>query len=217
MKSKICDLLDIEFPIIQGGMAWVAEHNLAAAVSNAGGLGIIAAGNAPISAVREEIRKTKELTNKPFGVNIMLLSPYADEIAKLVVEDDYTSESYAPLADAITAGEAVLANPDATQDEVDAATEALLEVIAGLAPVEPAPTEPEPTEPTQPTPSEPVEETDPTTTKPVEETDPTTTTETDEPATGTGESMNSLIALILVAMALAVVILLRSRDALNNK
>lgn len=87
MKSKICDLLDIEFPIIQGGMAWVAEHNLAAAVSNAGGLGIIAAGNAPISVVREEIRKAKELTDKAFGVNIMLISPNAADVAQLVVEE----------------------------------------------------------------------------------------------------------------------------------
>ncbi len=87
MKSKICDLLDIEFPIIQGGMAWVAEHNLAAAVSNAGGLGIIAAGNAPISVVREEIRKTKELTDKAFGVNIMLISPNAADVAQLVIEE----------------------------------------------------------------------------------------------------------------------------------
>ena len=81
MKSRICELLGIEYPIFQGGMAWVAEHTLAAAVSNAGGLGIIAAANAPTEVVRDEIRKTKELTDKPFGVNIMLLSPYADEIA----------------------------------------------------------------------------------------------------------------------------------------
>ena len=87
MKSKICDLLDIEFPIIQGGMAWVAEHNLAAAVSNAGGLGVIAAGNAPIAVVREEIRKTKELTDKAFGVNIMLISPNAADVAKLVIKE----------------------------------------------------------------------------------------------------------------------------------
>jgi len=87
MKTRICDLLKIEFPIIQGGMAWVAEHNLAAAVSNAGGLGIIAAGNAPVEVVRDEIRKAKTLTNKPFGVNIMLLSPHASEIAHLVVEE----------------------------------------------------------------------------------------------------------------------------------
>lgn len=87
MMHKICELLDIEYPIIQGGMAWVAEHNLAAAVSNAGGLGIIAAGNAPVSVVRDEIRKAKELTKKPFGVNIMLISPNAPEIAQLVIDE----------------------------------------------------------------------------------------------------------------------------------
>lgn len=87
MKTRICDLLKIEYPIIQGGMAWVAEHNLATAVSDAGGLGIIAAGNAPVEFVRDEIRKTKASTDKPFGVNIMLLSPHASEIAKLVVEE----------------------------------------------------------------------------------------------------------------------------------
>ena len=88
MNSNICNLLGIKFPIIQGGMAWVAEHNLAAAVSNAGGLGIIAAGNAPISVVREEIRKTKKLTDKPFGVNIMLISPNVAEVAQLVIEEE---------------------------------------------------------------------------------------------------------------------------------
>lgn len=87
MKTSICELLGIEYPIIQGGMAWAAEHNLAAAVSNAGGLGIIAAANAGYEIVKEEIRKTKELTVKPFGVNVMLLSPSADDIAKLVVEE----------------------------------------------------------------------------------------------------------------------------------
>ena len=75
MGNRLCELLNIKFPIIQGGMAWVAEANLAAAVSNAGGLGIIAAGNAPVDIVREEIRKAKSLTDKPFGVNIMLMSP----------------------------------------------------------------------------------------------------------------------------------------------
>ncbi|MEG1869546.1 MAG: nitronate monooxygenase, partial [Oscillospiraceae bacterium] len=87
MRTVICDLLNIEYPILQGGMAWVADASLASAVSNAGGLGIIAAGTAPVDHVRNEIRKVKELTDKPFGVNIMLLSPYADEIAKLVVEE----------------------------------------------------------------------------------------------------------------------------------
>ncbi|MBQ7833496.1 MAG: enoyl-[Lachnospiraceae bacterium] len=75
------------YPIIQGGMAWVAEHNLAAAVSNAGGLGIIAAGAAPAEWVREQIREAKKLTDKPFGVNIMLMNPSADDIAKVVVEE----------------------------------------------------------------------------------------------------------------------------------
>lgn len=87
MKTIICSLLGIKYPIFQGGMAWVANASLAGAVSNAGGLGIIAAGNAPADYVRTEIRKTKEITDKPFGVNIMLLSPFAEEIAKLVIEE----------------------------------------------------------------------------------------------------------------------------------
>lgn len=87
METAVTRLLGIQVPIIQGGMAWVAEHTLAAAVSNAGGLGIIAAANAPVEVIREEIRKVKELTDKPFGVNIMLLSPFAKEIARLVTEE----------------------------------------------------------------------------------------------------------------------------------
>lgn len=87
MQTRVTELLGIEKPIIQGGMAWVAESHLAAAVSNAGGFGMIGAANAPAETVREYIRETKALTDKPFGVNIMLLSPYADEIAKLVVEE----------------------------------------------------------------------------------------------------------------------------------
>ncbi|MCQ2540740.1 MAG: enoyl-[acyl-carrier-protein] reductase FabK [Lachnospiraceae bacterium] len=87
MKTKITELLGIEYPIIQGGMAWVAEHKLAAAVSNAGGLGLIGAASAPPEIVREEVRKCRELTDKPFGVNIMLLNPNADEVAKMVVEE----------------------------------------------------------------------------------------------------------------------------------
>lgn len=86
-KNKICELFQISYPILQGGMAWVAEHHLAAAVSNAGGLGIIAAANAPAEVVRKEIRAARELTKKPFGVNIMLLSPHAQEIANLVIEE----------------------------------------------------------------------------------------------------------------------------------
>ena len=87
MRTKITELLQIEYPIFQGGMAWVAEHKLAAAASNAGGLGIIGAASAPPEVVREEIRKCKELTDKPFGVNIMLLNPNAEEVAKIVVEE----------------------------------------------------------------------------------------------------------------------------------
>lgn len=87
MKTRITELLNIEYPVIQGGMAWVAEHNLAAAVSAAGGFGLIAAANAPAEIIREEIRKVKAITDKPFGVNIMLLSPHAEEIAKVVVEE----------------------------------------------------------------------------------------------------------------------------------
>jgi enoyl-[acyl-carrier protein] reductase II len=87
MKNRITDLLKTEYPIIQGGMAWVAEHNLAAAVSNAGGLGIIGAASAPAEVVREEIKKCKELTNKPFGVNVMLLNPNADDVAKIIIEE----------------------------------------------------------------------------------------------------------------------------------
>ena len=86
MNTRITELLGIKYPIIQGGMAWVAEHNLAAAVSNAKGLGLIGAANAPSEVVRDEIRKARKLTDKPFGVNIMLLSPHAVYIAILVVD-----------------------------------------------------------------------------------------------------------------------------------
>lgn len=86
-KTEICKLLNIEYPIIQGGMAWVATAELAAAVSNAGGLGIIGAGNAPANFVRNEIHKVKKLTDKPFGVNIMLLSPFVEDVIKTVYEE----------------------------------------------------------------------------------------------------------------------------------
>ena len=85
-KSRVCQLLDIEYPIFQGGMAWIADASLAAAVSEAGGLGIIT-GTAPTDWVRAEIRKAKKLTNKPFGANIMLMDIQADEIAKMVCEE----------------------------------------------------------------------------------------------------------------------------------
>lgn len=87
MKTRVTEILGIEYPIIQGGMAWVATYQLAAAVSNAGGLGLIGAGGAPASFVREQIQKAKGLTDKPFGVNIMLMNPEADEIAKVIVDE----------------------------------------------------------------------------------------------------------------------------------
>ncbi len=87
MNTRITQLLGIEYPILQGGMAWIAESTLASAVSNGGGAGIIAGGSAPIDYLREQIRKTKSLTNKPFGVNIMLMSPNADDLAQLVIDE----------------------------------------------------------------------------------------------------------------------------------
>ncbi|MGN1180392.1 MAG: enoyl-[acyl-carrier-protein] reductase FabK [Suilimivivens sp.] len=87
MRTRITELLGIQYPIIQGGMAWVAEHHLAAAVSQAGGLGIIGAASAPAEVVREEIRKARELTDKPIGVNIMLMNPNAPEVVKVVIEE----------------------------------------------------------------------------------------------------------------------------------
>lgn len=87
MQTRITKLLGIEYPVIQGGMAWVAEHHLSSAVSEAGGLGMIGAANAPAEVVREEIRKTRARTNKPFGVNLMLMSPHADEVARVIVEE----------------------------------------------------------------------------------------------------------------------------------
>ncbi len=87
MKTRITELLGCKYPIIQGGMAWVAEHTLASAVSNAGGIGLIAGGNAPIDYLRDQIRKCKEKTDKPFGVNIMLMSPNADDLAQLCIDE----------------------------------------------------------------------------------------------------------------------------------
>ena len=88
MRSIICEMLNIEYPIFQGAMAWIANASLVSAVSEAGGLGIIAGGTAPVELIREEVRKAKEITSKPFGVNIMLLSPYADDMAKMVCEEE---------------------------------------------------------------------------------------------------------------------------------
>ncbi|MDD6484692.1 MAG: enoyl-[acyl-carrier-protein] reductase FabK [Clostridiales bacterium] len=87
MNTRLCELLGIEYPVIQGGMAWVATAELAAAVSNGGGLGLIAAGGAPADAVREQIRKCRTLTDKPFGVNVMLMSPFAEEVMQVIIEE----------------------------------------------------------------------------------------------------------------------------------
>lgn len=87
IKTAVTELLGIEYPVIQGGMAWIADASLAAAVSEGGGLGLIAAGNAPADYVRQQIQEAKRRTSKPFGVNIMLLSPYAKEVAKVVAEE----------------------------------------------------------------------------------------------------------------------------------
>ncbi len=87
MDTKITELLNIQYPIIQGGMAWVAESNLAAAVANAGGLGLIGAAASPGEVVRGQILEAKKLTGKPFGVNIMLMNPNADDVAKVVIEE----------------------------------------------------------------------------------------------------------------------------------
>lgn len=86
--NPICKMLGIKYPVIQGGMAWIADAELAAAVSNAGGLGLIAAMNSNGEQLREQIKKAKELTDKPFGVNLMLMSPYIDEAVEVVCEEN---------------------------------------------------------------------------------------------------------------------------------
>ncbi len=87
LRSPICEALGIEKPIFQGGMAWIADASLASAVSEAGGLGIIAAMNANAAWLRSEIRALRERTDKPFGVNVMLMSPFADEVAQVVIDE----------------------------------------------------------------------------------------------------------------------------------
>ena len=121
MKNRLCELLGIEYPIIQGGMAWVATAELAAAVSNGGGLGLIAAGGAPADAVREQIRKCRELTDKPFGVNVMLMSPFAEEVMEVVIEEK-------PAVVATGAG-----NPGKYIENLKAAGIKILTVIASVA------------------------------------------------------------------------------------
>lgn len=87
MTTRLTELLNVKYPVIQGGMAWIAESTLASAVSEAGGVGLIAGGSAPIDYLREQIRRCKSLTSKPFGVNIMLMSPNADDLAQLIIEE----------------------------------------------------------------------------------------------------------------------------------
>lgn len=86
MRTQLCELLGIEYPILQGGMAWVATAELAAAVSNAGGLGIIGAGNMPPELLEKEINRARAYTHRPFGVNVYYLSPYLDEIIETVIK-----------------------------------------------------------------------------------------------------------------------------------
>lgn len=121
MKTRVTELLGIEKPIIQGGMAWVAESHLAAAVSEAGGFGIIGAANAPADVVRNYIREAKQMTDKPFGVNIMLMSPYADEIAQVVVEEGVA---------AVTTG---VGNPEKYMEQWKAAGIKVIPVVASVA------------------------------------------------------------------------------------
>ena len=121
MNTRLCELLGIEYPIIQGGMAWVATAELAAAVSNGGGLGLIAAGNAPAEVVREQINKARELTDKPFGVNVMLMSPFADEVMKVIIEEK-------PAVVATGAG-----NPGKYIADIKASGIKILPVIASVA------------------------------------------------------------------------------------
>lgn len=87
LKTSLCELLGIEAPVLQGGMAWIADASLASAVSEAGGLGIIAAMNADAAWLRDQIHRLRTMTDKPFGVNVMLMSPYADEVARVVIEE----------------------------------------------------------------------------------------------------------------------------------
>lgn len=121
MKTRVTELLGIEKPIIQGGMAWVAESHLAAAVSNAGGFGLIGAANAPADVVRNYIHEARELTDKPFGVNIMLMSPFAEDIAQLVTEEKVA---------AVTTGEG---NPEKYMAQWKAAGIKVVPVIASVA------------------------------------------------------------------------------------
>ena len=121
IKSRICEILGIRYPVFQGGMAWIADGKLAAAVSGGGGLGLIAAGNAPASYVREQIKIARSLTTKPIGVNIMLMSPYADEVAAAVAEEK---------VEVVTTG---AGNPSKYMKEWKAADIKVIPVVASVA------------------------------------------------------------------------------------
>lgn len=121
IKSEICEMIGIEYPVFQGGMAWIADGKLAAAVSNGGGLGIIAAGNAPGDYVRQQIKIAKSLTSNPIGVNIMLLSPYVDEVSEVVIEEK---------VNVVTTG---AGNPSKYIKEWNAANIKVIPVVASVA------------------------------------------------------------------------------------
>lgn len=121
IRSAVCEMLGIRYPVFQGGMAWIADGKLAAAVSDGGGLGIIAAGNAPGEYVREQIRNARQLTDRPIGVNIMLMSPFADEVAKAVIEEK---------ADVVTTG---AGNPSKYMEGWLAAGIRVIPVVASVA------------------------------------------------------------------------------------
>ena len=121
MRTRITQLLGIKYPVIQGGMAWVAEHHLAAAVSEAGGLGLLGGANAPGEVIREEIRKTRKLTDKPFGVNVMLMSPHAQDVARVVVEESVS---------VVTTG---AGNPEKFMEEWKRAGIKVIPVVASVA------------------------------------------------------------------------------------
>ncbi len=120
IRTTICEMLGIDYPVFQGGMAWIADGRLAAAVSESGGLGIIAAGNASGDYVREQIRIARGITGKPIGVNIMLLSPHADEVARVVIEEK---------VDVVTTG---AGNPSAYIKEWIAAGIKVIPVVASV-------------------------------------------------------------------------------------
>lgn len=121
METRVSRLLGTTYPVIQGGMAWVAEYHLAAAVSNAGGLGIIGAASAPPEVVREQIRQAKKLTDRPFGVNVMLLNPNTPEVAKIVIEEGVK---------VVTTG---AGNPAKFMDDWKAAGVVVIPVVASVA------------------------------------------------------------------------------------